>query len=216
MRSFRPVLFRLLPLPLLLTASLASAQTSLGSSSLPTVARAPQASAAAALPVFGIMADAGLPDGTAASLVFRPTSWIRLHGGGTYNFISSGVRSGATWLPLGWGPSLTVEGGHYFDGNANQLARRLAGADFKSNAALERIGYDYANAHLGLDFGSRRATFYLHGGVSVIRATVHNLDDVVQSQTSADGSSTQVIIKQDPTIRAFTPSVKLGLIVYLW
>ena len=143
------------------------------------------------------MADVGLPDGAGASLVYRPASWVRLHGGGTYNMISSGVRAGASFIPLGWGPSLTVEGGHYFDGDANGLVRRFA--------------------HLGLELGFRRATFYLHGGMSFIRASVHNIDRAIQSETAGDGSSsTQLSVKQDPTIRAFTPSAKLGLIVYLW
>jgi hypothetical protein len=172
-----------------------------------------------ALPRIGIMADAGLPDGMNGSLVFRPARWVRAHAGGGYNMISSGVRGGFTLAPFGSGPSLTLEGGHYFDGNANGVARKLAGATFKDNALLERVGYDYANAHLGLELGYRRVTFYLHGGMSYIRASVHNADKVVQSETASSGltsGNTEVTIKQDPIIRAFTPSAKLGLIVYLW
>ena len=184
-----------------------------------TAATAPPAKAAS-LPVIGLMTDAGLPDGLTGSLVVRPLSWLRLHGGGSYNMISPGVRAGVTLIPFGWGPSLSAEAGHYFEGDANNLVRRFAGPSYDSNAALQRVGYDYANAHLGLEFGSRRATFYIHGGVSYIRATVHQLNDVVaaQSQSAAgdSGSGTQVSIKQDPVIRAFTPSIKLGLIVYLW
>jgi len=30
------------------------------------------------------------------------------------------------------------------------------------------------------------------------------------------GSGTQVSVKQDPVVKAWTPSAKLGLIVYLW
>ena len=169
------------------------------------------------LPAVGVMTDVGLPDGAGASLVVRPAKWLRLHGGGTYNMISAGLRAGATLLPFGWGPSLTVEGGHYFDGDANGLVRKFAGSSYQSNAVLERIGYDYANAHLGLELGVRRVTFYLHGGMSFIRASIHNVDQAIQSGTASDGSSsTQLTVKQDPTIRAFTPSAKLGLIVYLW
>ena len=112
---------------------------------------------------------------------------------------------------------MSIEGGHYFDGDANGLIRKFAGSSYQSNAVLQRIGYDYANAHLGLDLGYRRVTFFIHGGLSFIRATVHNLDAAIQSQSSADASSTtQLSVKQDPIIRAFTPSAKLGLIVYLW
>jgi hypothetical protein len=163
------------------------------------------------------MADAGLPDGANASLVFRPLRWLRVHGGGGTNLISAGLRGGVTLVPFGWGPSATLEAGHYFDGNANGLAQRFAGSSF-SSAMLDRVGYDYANAHLGLDFGYRRVTFYLHGGMSYVRAQVHNLDSVISSQASNAGANgmTEVSIKQDPTVRAWFPSAKLGLLVYLW
>src|SRR3954471_19015778 len=95
------------------------------------------------LPLVGVMMDAGLPDGANAALVFRPLSWLRAHGGGGYNMISKGVRAGATLLPFGSGPSVTLEGGHYFDGDANGLAQRFAGSAF-SSALLDRVGYDYA------------------------------------------------------------------------
>ena len=181
-----------------------------------TVSRAPAATAPA-LPAVGVMADVGLPDGAGASLVYRPMKWLRVTGGGTYNMISSGLRAGASLLPFGWGPSLTVEGGHYFDGDANGLVRKFAGSSYQSNAVLERVGYDYANAHLGLDLGYRRVTFFIHGGMSFIRASVHNVDQAIQSDAGSSSSSgTTVAIKQDPIIRAFTPSAKLGLIVYLW
>jgi hypothetical protein len=169
----------------------------------------------AALPTIGLMTDAGIPDGLTGALVYRPARWLRLHGGGSYNMISGGVRAGATLIPFGFGPSLSVEGGHYFEGNANGLVARFAGSGYSSNAVLERVGYDYANLHLGLDFGVRRATFYIHGGMSYLRTTVHHVNDVIQSSSDAN-SSTQVSVNQDPVIRAFTPSIKLGLIVYLW
>jgi hypothetical protein len=182
-----------------------------------TINRAAAAPATPTLPAVGVMADIGLPDGAGASLVYRPAKWLRVTGGGTYNMISSGLRAGASLLPFGWGPSLTVEGGHYFDGDANGLIRKFAGASYQSNAVLERVGYDYANAHLGLDLGYRRVTFFIHGGMSFIRASVHNIDQAIRSDAgSSSSSSTTVSVKQDPIIRAFTPSAKLGLIVYLW
>ncbi len=174
--------------------------------------------APAKLPKLGMMADAGLPDGANASLVFRPMRWMRLHGGGGYNMISAGVRAGVTLVvPFAVGPSATLEVGHYFDGNANGVAQKFAGSSF-SSAMLERVGYDYGNAHLGLDFGSRRVTFYIHAGMSYVRAQVHNVDSVVASRTeSGTGSyTTEVSVKQDPTVRAWFPSAKLGLVVYLW
>lgn len=171
------------------------------------------------LPRIGLMADAGLPDGINGSLVFRPARWVRAQIGGGYNLVSSGVRAGVTLAPFGFGPSLTFEGGHYFEGNANGAVRKFAGETYKDSAVLERVGYDYANAHLGLEIGYRRVTFYLHGGMSYIRARVHNFDSLVESEANANGASssgTEISIKQDPIVRAVVPSAKLGFIVYIW
>src|SRR4051794_4166463 len=137
-----------------------------------------------ALPLFGMMADAGLPDGFNGALVIRPRRWLRTHVGGGYNMISSGVRAGATLAPFGWGPSVTLEGGHYFDGNANGIARKIAGSTYEDSRLLERVGYDYANAHLGFEMGYRRVSFYVHGGMSYVRAKVHNFEGAVQSRAS--------------------------------
>jgi hypothetical protein len=171
------------------------------------------------LPRLGIMADAGLPDGVTASLVYRPRRWVRAHVGGGYNMISPGVRAGATLAPFGWGPSLTLEAGHYFDGNANRVARKLAGSSFNDSALLERVGYDFANAHLGFEVGYRRMTFYLHAGMSYMHASLHNAQTLLQSEaggSSLVSSNSEVTVARDPVLRAFVPSAKLGLIVYVW
>ena len=169
-----------------------------------------------ALPRLGVMADAGLPDGANASLVYRPLRWLRVHGGGGYNLVSEGIRAGATVVPFGMGPSATLEAGHYFSGNANGVVQRFAGQSF-SSPLLERVGYDYANFHLGLDFGYHHVTVYMHGGMSYVRAQVHNLESVLSSQASASSEgngTTAVSIKQDPTVQAWFPSAKLGFILF--
>lgn len=165
------------------------------------------------LPLFGIMLDAGVPDGASGSAVFRPWRWLRTEVGGSYNLVSKGVRGGLSLIPFGMGPSATLEAGHYFDGNANGIARSLAGGGFQDNAVLERIGYDYANAHLGLDFGMRRVVFFVHGGMSYVRASIHNLNTEI---SSGDMGSTTVSFNKDPIVRIFTPSVKLGFVFYIW
>lgn len=200
-------------------APVATAAVAPSAASVDAVAQPASPAPAPALTTIGLMMDVGLPDGMNAALVYRPTEWLRTHGGGSYNMISYGVRAGVALIPFGVGPSLILEGGHYFEGNANGLAKKFAGAGFQNNAMLERIGYDYANGHLGLELGSRRVTFYIHGGMSYFRATVHNLDSVVQKEAANNGgdtSSTTVSVKQDPIVKAWTPSAKLGLIVYLW
>jgi hypothetical protein len=163
----------------------------------------------------GLNADVGLPDGANASLVYRPKAWVRAQLGMGYNMVSPGVRAGLTLIPFGWGPSATLEGGHYFDGNANGMARKIAGSSFKDSALLERVGYDFANAHLGWEMGSRRVTFYFHGGMSYVHATLHNADAALQ-ENGLIPMGNKVSVKQDPTVKVVAPSAKLGLIVYLW
>jgi len=167
------------------------------------------------LPVLGLMVDGGVPDGATVSAIYRPFSWLRTEVGAGYNMISKGGRVGLTLLPFGAGPSATVEAGHFFDGDANGFARSIAGAGFEDKAVLQRIGYDFANAHLGLDFGTRRVVFFIHGGMSYIRAQIHNVNEQVAS-SAGSSSSTTVSFNQDPTVRVVAPSAKLGFIFYIW
>jgi hypothetical protein len=171
------------------------------------------------LPIFGLMADVGVPDGLIGSLVVRPWSWVRLCGGGGTNSISSGWRAGITFLPFAAGPSASFEYGRYQDGNANPLAKKIIGGGFDGSPLLERVGYQYMNAHLGLDFGSRRVVFFVHAGVTVIRGQIHNVDAAIRQSTAHDSSvagTTEVVVPQEPTVKAVGSSVKLGLIVYVW
>jgi hypothetical protein len=167
------------------------------------------------LPLLGLMVDGGVPDGATASAVYRPFSWLRGELGMGYNMISRGARAGITLLPFGAGPSATLEAGHFFEGNANGVARDLAGAGFHDAAVLQRVGYDFANAHLGLDFGTRRVVFFIHGGMSYIRAQVHNVNEQISSSMSSS-TGTTVTFNQDPTVRIFAPSAKVGFIFYIW
>jgi hypothetical protein len=171
------------------------------------------------LPIFGLMADVGVPDGLIGSLTIRPFSWVRVSGGGGTNGISRGWRTGITLLPFAAGPSASFEYGRYQNGDANPLAKKVIGGDFDGSPLLERVGYDYMNAHLGLDFGSRRLVIFLHGGITMVRGKVHNVDaairDATPQNTSATGT-TEVVVRQDPTVKAVGSSVKLGLIVYIW
>jgi hypothetical protein len=167
------------------------------------------------LPKLGLGVDAGFPDGAALSGVYRPFSWLRAELGGSYNMISKGVRGGLTLVPFGMGPSATLEAGHYFDGNANGIASKFTGGGHSDNAILQRVGYDYANAHLGLDFGVRRVVFFIHGGMSYIRASVHNINSEIPSGMGSAGGTT-VSFNQDPIVRVITPSVKLGFVFYIW
>ncbi|HEY0476548.1 MAG TPA: hypothetical protein VGD37_03440 [Kofleriaceae bacterium] len=163
---------------------------------------------------FGAMADLGLPDGATVSIVYRPIRAIRLHAGLSHNLISLGQRAGITWVPLSWwaSPTLSVEYGHYADGNANPLVRAVSGDTTFSSAVLDRVGYNYANAHLGFELGRKWFTFYVHAGASRITGTVHNLTAATMSESAG---TTSVMFSKDPTVQLWSVSARLGFIVYL-
>ena len=187
-----------------------------GHASLEEINNAPVVAAQAApasssrLPILGLMADVGVPDGLIGSVVCRPWSWMRISAGGGTNSISAGWRIGMNLLPFGYGPSASLEYGRYLEGNANALAKRFAGSDFEGSPALNRIGYEYLNAALGLDLGRRDFVFFLHGGVTMIRGQLHNLG------SGGSTGKTEIVVPYDPSFKASGPSLKLGLIVYLW
>jgi hypothetical protein len=211
---------------LALLAVLATASTAKAADEVLEQAPAATAPSEPTLPWLGLMADVGVPDGMQASIVLRQERWLRASVSGGYNMISKGVGAGLTFLPFGRGPSLSLEGGHYFDGDATAAATKLAGPAFANStfvqndgALIQRVGYDYANVHLGLDFGYERVTFFIHGGMSYVQGKVHNVDTLLQSNPSINGvdmNGLQVSIKGDPTVKYIGPSAKIGLIVYLW
>jgi hypothetical protein len=171
------------------------------------------------LPIFGLMADVGVPDGLMGSLTIRPWSWLRFSGGGGSNSISKGWRTGLTLLPFGAGPTASFEYGRYSEGDANPLAKKFVGGSFDGSPLLERVGYEFMNAHLGLDFGSRRVVFFVHGGVTMLRSRLRNVDAAVRESTGENTGttgSTEVKVGEDPKVKAIGSSVKLGLIVYIW
>ncbi len=176
----------------------------------PTVEAALEAQQAEKWPRIGLMLDAGIPDGAIGSLVVRPWKWVRAYAGGGSNSVSAGWRGGLSLLPFGAGPSISVEYGHYADGDANGLVRHLVSGEFNGSPLLNRIGYDYANAQLGLDFGGRRVIFYIHGGISKVWAEIHNLNQAVNNN-----GSTTVEVTSDPKVTVVGSSLKIGLIIFL-
>jgi hypothetical protein len=205
------------------TSAVAQDATVADEAAVDTVVAVAPASAPAPrrLPSIGLMADAGLPDGMQVSLVWRPWKALRMSAGGGYNMISKGVRIGATLLPFGRGPSGTLEAGHFFEGNANNAAAKFFGPGIVTSdfgPTLERVGYDFVNAHLGLDFGYKRVTFFIHGGMSYIWSHIYNVDALLNNKTPSingqNANGTEFSIPQGANLKVTGPSGKVGLIVY--
>jgi hypothetical protein len=168
--------------------------------------------------LLGVTTDVGLPDGANLGLVLRPTSWIRLSATGGTNSASLGFRGGLTAIPQWFwhiGPSFTLEAGYCRVGNVNGVLRSFFQVPAWMKDYAQQAGYTYYNAHLGLEFGRRNITGFIHVGGSYIDGTVRAPNPVLI--TSAGTSSTDaphLIFGQDATVQVYTISAKVGLIVY--
>jgi hypothetical protein len=193
------------PAPVAVSSSSSVMPDALGT----TRKRSPEATT----PRIGAMADVGVPDGASISVVYRPFSIVRAYAGLSHNAISLGERVGVTLSPGWWAsPTLTVEYGHFAEGNANPILRMATGDTTFSSAVLERVGYDYASARAGVEFGRTWFTFYIHAGISRVTGQVHNLSAETMSESSG---TTTVSFPHDPNVRLWAPSASLGFIVYL-
>jgi hypothetical protein len=164
---------------------------------------------------FGAMFDLGVPDGTMLSFVFRPVDIARFHAGAGYNGISPGLRIGAALLPLGWGPSVSLDYGHYFEGDANGLVGLLGGSADEESVLLEEVGYDYLSLRAGMELGGDRFTFFARGGVSWMRTTIHEFAALIEPNGATANGTTTITVKEDPVLNVFVPSLQLGFIVQL-
>jgi hypothetical protein len=175
-----------------------------GSSSSDDEARKPR--------MFGAMFDIGVPDGTNLSFVYRPIDLARVHAGVGYNGVSPGLRIGGEFLPLGWGPSLGLAYGHYFEGDASGIAGMFGEVNDDSSKLLENVGYSYFALRAGMEFGGDRFTFFVRGGMTWLSTTIHELDSLIEPDAQ---SNTTVTLKEDPVLNAFVPTVQFGMIVQI-
>ena len=92
--------------------------------------------------------------------------------------------------------------------------RTITGDEMFSSPLLDKVGYDFASARIGLEFGRKRFTFYIHGGASVVTTTIHNLSMVGGDSSQSDSHVT--VSTTDPKLRLTGVSASLGFIVYLY
>jgi hypothetical protein len=166
------------------------------------------------LPAIGLMVDAGLPDGVMGALAVRPAEFARLHLGAGGNSASPGVRGGLTIIPVGEGPSFSVDVGHYLAGDTNALVGALFAGLGDFGSYVRRFSYTFANAHAGLELGGRNFTFFVHGGFTYLRATLHDVEAEPERDPARPGRTT-LTFNKDPILRMLAPSAKLGLVIYL-
>jgi hypothetical protein len=155
---------------------------------------------------FGLMFDVGTLDGGMLSLVYRPAPWLRLHGGGGTNSASPGVRAGATWLPFGAGSSLSLDGGHFFEGDVNGIVRAITG--YSGSTVLERFDYNFLNLQAGIEVDKGDLLFFARGGVAYVWSQIP--EDEVASANRGIAN-----ISPDGSLWFVMPSLKLGFIGFL-
>jgi hypothetical protein len=153
--------------------------------------------------VSGVLPDLGL------LLSLRPARWVHGELGIGYNTIAVGVRGGATlvnpWIvPL----SLTLEGGHYFEGDANQVVHWF-NSQVRDISSLRHFSYDYMNLLAGLAIERQHYAFYIRAGVTWMRTTVKNFAESVN-----EASPQMNLQADDPKISYRGPAAKLGFIVF--
>jgi hypothetical protein len=155
------------------------------------------------LGISGILPDAGL------LLAGRPVRPIHVQLGAGFNGIGYGIRGGLTlinpyFIPL----SLTWEGGHYFESDANRAVRWFS-KDTQDVASLKRFSYDYMNLLAGIALENRSYAFYLRAGVTWMRTTVKDFQQSVNDVAHTN------LVASDPKIRYRGPTLKLGMIFFL-
>lgn len=162
---------------------------------------------------FGLLLDAGVPDGAGLSAAFRPHQAVRLHVGATHNGLRLGGRAGITLLPKPgtYTPSVTFELGHALAGDVDRLARRMADTSLPPLQSMERVGYSYASTHLGFEFGDPSGfMFFVRAGVSWVELDVPNVESLDESFRARLGESGA----QGGRFLYMMPSAKLGLVLY--
>ena len=205
-------------------AALAEGTDALALSSPPAFAPGAPVAAPSAVPaqapargrthhVLGLSLDAGVPDGASATLLYRPWKYVRFGGGMLYNYVGYGVLGSVSVLPyFPVAPSLTLEAGHYFDANAASRISQFTHVDDNLKPLLQRVGYTFVNAQLGLEFGHPNwFVLFVRGGLS--RVWLSSSDAAKVVVTTSDGTR---VTFADPSARLGIPTAKLGLMFFFY
>ena len=106
--------------------------------------------------------------------------------------------------------------GRVLEGDWNKVAKK-AGAtiDPELQPVLEKFGYQYVDAHVGIELGApRRFVIFVRAGISQFWTTVHNLTPAAASKIT-DTSTTVTMSDMKLTVRGL-PSAKVGFLLYLF
>jgi hypothetical protein len=156
----------------------------------------------------GVASDIGIPDGLNVGLVVAPVDWMRLGASIGTNSASLDYRGGLSLIPMGWGPSFSLEVGHCNLAATTSLIRKIFSISSWVQSYVQQLGYTYVNAHVGFDYRFTGLTLFVHGGYTYISGTIRAPDSIVVDSST----STTVTLAQDGNVHAYTLSAKVGLI----
>jgi outer membrane biosynthesis protein TonB len=164
---------------------------------------------------WGLTLDGGFPDAAALAVVWRPWYWLRLEAGGTTTvYASHGYRAGVSLVPFHFPitPAVTFNYGRALEADWNPLLEQVGSPDPDLAPALRKFGYQYVDAHLGIELGApRRFVFFVRAGLTQIWTTVHGLSTAAASAFSAISATVD-----DTKITLRVPSAKFGFLIYLF
>ena len=129
-------------------------------------------------------------------------------------FASHGYRAGVSLVPFYFPvtPTLTFNYGRAFESDWVELYGKFATPDPDLEPVLRKFGYQYVDAHVGLELGSaRRFGFFLRAGLTQLWTTVHGLTPAAAAQLD-DMTATVA----DTKVTARVPSLKLGFLIYFF
>lgn len=164
-----------------------------------------------AKPAWGLVVDAGFPEGGTVSLLFRPVPSVRFFAGPAWNWVGFGLQGGVAVAPwqLALTPVLSVEVGRYFSADASFLASESQGVPSEIAPLLDDVGYSYAAVHAGVEIGSQRGlVFSLRAGLSYLSLQARGTATVTDADTGT------VVQFTDPKVRGTVPSLKLGVLFW--
>lgn len=155
---------------------------------------------------WGLLLEAGFPQGATLSASFRPVPAVRLFAGPAWNYLGFGLQGGVSLVPWHFAvtPILTLEAGHYFSEDVSFIAQSSQGVPPDLRSLMKSMGFTYGSVHAGLELGSQNGFAWTIGlGLTYVAL------DAKGTMTKTDASGTTVTFK-DPRVRGTLPSLKLG------
>lgn len=159
---------------------------------------------------WGLLLDAGFPQGAALSAVFRPVPHVRFWAGPAWDYVGFGVQGGVAVVPWHFAvtPVLSAELGRYFGADVSFVARQGQGVPAELRPLLQDMSYTYGAVLAGIEIGSqKRFTLSLRAGLAYVSLATRG----TVTSTQSDASGTTTVQFTDPRVRGTLPSVKLGL-----